>query len=859
MVTVSTRADQRGAEGRAKIDGKHFSLNGERFNFRGVTYGTFQPRATDGARYPVREQVNRDFEMMRAWGFTVVRTYTEPTPDVLAAAKRHGLHLLAGIFYPDWRYMLGASRRERHRIAATANSAVMSAARRLAGVDHVLALCVGNEIPADVVRWNGTREIASVLDGLVDVVKCEDPDRLVTYANYPTAEYLPLESFDFLTFNVYLERQSDFRRYLTRLHHLAGDRPLVLGELGMDSSGTPAGEAAQAEALATQLETAMERGVAGTCAFSWTDEWWVGDAAVEGWHFGLTRADRSAKPALEVARRWNERTVADLEARWPSLSVVVCAYNAESTLDECLRHTCALDYPALEIIVVDDGSTDATAAIARRHPGARLYTIEHAGLSAARNVGFSRARGELVAYIDSDAYPTPEWPYYLALGLDSQKIAGVGGPNVSPVDDPLGAQAVAMSPGGPAHVLTADDRAEHVPGCNMAFWKDVLEATGGFDPVYTAAGDDVDMCWKVLDAGWEIGFHPAALVWHHRRGGVGAYLRQQRGYGRAEALVAARHPHRFNRLGTALWRGRIYGHGARLSTRQRIYRGAFGGAAYQSVYATPSHGLDLARQAAVALAAMSPLALLLSLRYRAAALVPAFALAVIAALIVVDAARTRPPRNLDTNRWWFRLNVAVLHSLQPGARAWGRFRHANAARRDHPSASLPAPVISHSRGILLFPADRPRPELAKAIVARLRHDGFRVTVPSGWVAHDAVIVGSAMVNGHLVTSSHPMGSVQARVRRRFPLGHWVAVATITGGLLAAGHLLVASLLTIGALGNAVLGCYRLGPKLRRRLIASSKEPKHVIGAAPRVVARPSMLRVTHPAVVESDVPDEVLA
>jgi glycosyltransferase involved in cell wall biosynthesis len=858
-MTVSAADERRGTRGRAKIDGKHFSLDGERFNFRGVTYGTFRPRALDGARYPPRERVDRDFAMMRASGFTVVRTYTEPSADVLEAAERHGLQLLAGIFYPDWRYMLGASRRERRRIATTAQSTVMRAARRLAGVDHVLALCVGNEIPADVVRWNGTREIASVLDGMVDVVKREDPDRLVTYANYPTTEYLPLDSLDFLTFNVYLERRSDFRRYLTRLHHLAGDRPLVLGEVGADSSGTPAGEIAQAEALGAQLETAMERGVAGTCAFSWTDEWWVGDAAVEGWHFGLTRADRSAKPALEVARRWNNRTVADLEARWPSVSVVVCAYNAESTLDECLRHTCALDYPALEVIVVDDGSTDATAAVARRHPGARVYTIEHGGLSVARNVGLSRARGELVAYLDSDAYPTPEWPYYLALGLDSRTIGGVGGPNVPPGDDPLGAQAVAMSPGGPAHVLTADDRAEHVPGCNMAFWKDVLEEAGGFDPVYTTAGDDVDMCWKVLDAGWEIGFHPAALVWHHRRAGMSAYLRQQRGYGRAEALVAARHPHRFNRLGTALWRGRIYRHGARSSTRQRIYRGAFGSAAYQSVYATPSHGLDIARQVAVALAAMSPLALLLSLRYHAVATVPAFALAVIAALIIVDTARTRPPRDLDTNRLRFRLNVAVLHALQPGARAWGRLRHANAARRDHPSAPLPAPVSSHPRGILLFPADRPRPELAKAIVARLRHDGFRVTVPSGWAAHDAGIAGSAMVRGRLLTSSHPLGSVQARVCRRLLVGRGVAVAVITGGLLLAGHPLPAAALVLGAVADAIRGLYRLGPKLRRRLIASSKEPTRATGAGLRVVAQPSMLRVTHPAVVDSDLRDEVLA
>jgi GT2 family glycosyltransferase len=74
-------------------------------------------------------------------------------------------------------------------------------------------------------------------------------------------------------------------------------------------------------------------------------------------------------------------------------------------------------------------------------------------------------------------------------------------------------------------VLLTDDRAEHLPGCNMAFWKDVLEAVGGFDPVYTSAGDDVDLCWKVLDGQWVIGFHPAALVWHHRRAGLRTYLR----------------------------------------------------------------------------------------------------------------------------------------------------------------------------------------------------------------------------------------------------------------------------------------------------------------------------------------------
>ena len=113
--------------------------------------------------------------------------------------------------------------------------------------------------------------------------------------------------------------------------------------------------------------------------------------------------------------------------------------------------------------------------------------------------------------------------------------------------------AVAVSPGGPTHVLISDEVAEHIAGCNMAFRRDALLDLGGFDPLYRAAGDDVDICWRFQDAGYTIGFSAAALVWHFRRNTVKAYLNQQRGYGKAEALVYAKHPFRFNLFGQAKW------------------------------------------------------------------------------------------------------------------------------------------------------------------------------------------------------------------------------------------------------------------------------------------------------------------
>lgn len=803
--------------GRVRVDGKQFSVEGGRFIFRGVTYGTFAPRG-DGAQFPEREQVRRDFSLIRESGFSVVRTYTAPPDDVIDLAAEEGLRLLPDAFYPDWRYLVGASDRDRRRVTRAARDEIGRVARRLAQNDAILALSLGNEIPTDVLRWVGTKKIASVISALAETVRDEESDMLVTYANYPSAEYLPLECLDFLTFNVFLERQHDFRRYLTRLHHLAGDRPLVLAEVGLDAGTEPAGEERQATTIDWMLRTALERGVAGTCIFSWTDEWWVGGRAVEGWNFGLTRGDRSARPSLAVARRWNSRRVGDLHESWPSMSVVICAYNAASTLDECLRHTCALEYPNLEVMVVDDGSTDDTAAIAARYPRVRLLRIPHGGLSVARNEGFRAATGDIVAYLDSDAYPTAEWPYYLALGFDEPTVAAVGGPNVPPPNSARGARQVARAPGGPIHVLLGDDRAEHVPGCNMAFWKQFLVDTGGFDPVYTAAGDDVDLCWRVLDRGWEIGFHPAALVWHHRRSGLRAYLRQQRGYGRSEALVEARHPDRFTSTGTARWRGRIYDSFAPALGRQRVYRGLYGSAAYQSVYRSGGYALDLAHQVGVPVAALFLLTAPLA-AFSRVLLVPVVAsLVFIAALIGIDVARSGSARSRHDRALGFRFPVALMHVLQPLARWWGRVRHRDSVQRELPDAEpLPGPGHQLPRGVLLLPEDRSRPELAAAIVVHLRRAGLRVLPATGWEDYDARVVGSSLVTGDVVTTNHPQGCVQVRVRRRL---YWDR--TLLGSailfLTAVVHVGLAVLFAAAGAAEVARGAWRTGPGFRRLVI-----------------------------------------
>jgi glycosyltransferase involved in cell wall biosynthesis len=397
-------------------------------------------------------------------------------------------------------------------------------------------------------------------------------------------EFLDISFADFVCFNVYLHREPELRRYLGRLQNLADFRPLVLSEFGVDSLRE--GDDAQAEILERTATAALELACAGVVVFSFTDEWFTGGYEIGDWCFGLVRRDRSPKPAYRSLQRIYRTAFPKPPGAMPRASVVICAYNAERTLEECLDSLRSLRYPDFEVIVVDDGSTDRTRAIAERYPEFRLISQENRGLSAARNAGIMAATRDVVAFTDSDCAVDPDWLRFLVDRLRSENFAGVGGPNLPPAENDWVPDVVARAPGGPTHVLLSDSEAEHVPGCNMAFWRKHLLDIGLFDPVFRAAGDDVDVCWRLQNEGYRIGYSPVALVWHRRRNTARAYLKQQAGYGSAESELRFKHPHRFNEFGHSRWFGRIYGaaRGGFGSGGSVIYAGRFGNGLFQTLY-----------------------------------------------------------------------------------------------------------------------------------------------------------------------------------------------------------------------------------------------------------------------------------
>jgi GT2 family glycosyltransferase len=784
---------------RPRAGGKFLFVGDEKLWVRGVSYGAFRPDA-EGREYHDLAVIERDFAQMARNDFNAVRIpHTMPPRALLDAAERHGLHVMVGLGAEHYAGFLIDGKG-----APDVAGLVRESVRRVAGHPALLCYAIGNEIQAPMARLLGARRVERYLELVYDAIKAEDPDGLVTYVNYPTTEYLHLPFLDLVAFNVYLESPEPFARYLARLHNVAGDRPLLMSEIGLDSLRN--GEGRQAEVLDWQVRATFAGGCAGAFVFSWTDEWFRAGAEVDDWAFGLTDRARRPKPALAAVREAILEAPVAKDAPWPRISVVVCSHNGARTLADCCEGLLRLEYPDYEVIVVDDGSTDGTAAIARRY-GFRVISTSPQGLSSARNTGLRASTGAIVAYIDDDAWPDPHWLTYLGATFMCTRHVGVGGPNLPPPGDGFVADAVANAPGGPIHVLLTDEEAEHIPGCNMAFRRDALEAIDGFDAQFRTAGDDVDVCWRLQGAAGTLGFSPAAMVWHHRRNSIRAYWRQQHGYGRAEASLERKWPEKYNGLGHLTWAGRVYTGGlAALGWRRgRVYQGLWGSAPFQSVYQPASSTLGalvsmpewyllvLALAIATGLGAVfAPLAW--SLPLLVVAVAAPILRAVALAWRVRLPGRPRPP----SERVALRSLTAFLHLLQPLARLSGRLSNGLTPARWRVGASL-------ARWFSGVPLALPRPHLVSlwceqwreplhrlaAVEQVLRAQGVPVRPGGEFDRWDLEASGGVLGGARLLMAVEDHGGGTQFVRLRiWPRWSWLgfSVALVTLGAAAVAAL-----------------------------------------------------------------------
>jgi GT2 family glycosyltransferase len=759
---------------RIRAVAKFFFEGDKKFFVKGVTYGPFKPDA-EGNYLGRPEQFEIDLALMREIGLNVLRIYHAPPSWFLDRCEAAGMRVLITLPWAKHIEFL-REKKARDEIAR----AVRDAVRKYRGHPAVFGYLVGNEISSTMVRWLGVRRVTEFVEHLVRIGRAIDPTVLFSYATYPPTEYLLPQNVDFFCFNVYLHNQRDFENYLLRLQNLTEEKPLILGEFGMDTIRHS--QAEQAEMLAWHVDSVVKCGLAGTIFFSWTDEWFTGEQEISDWAFGIVTRDRQPKEAFQTLREklGHENSVLPHRAlaKTPSVSVIVCSYNGGKTLAACLDSLGRLNYPNYEVILVDDGSTDDTAYVAAQFPWVRYIQQSNHGLSHARNTGAAAATAEVLAYTDSDCMADADWLYYLIGTLTSGDYAGVGGPNITPPSENWIQACVAAAPGGPSHVLLTDTVAEHIPGCNMAFYKWAFENIGGFDPEYRKAGDDVDFCWRVQQAGCVIAFSPTAMVWHHRRFTLRAFFKQQDGYGEAESLLRFKHLIFFGPTGTAKWRGQIYG-APRFSwflNRPIVYHGVFGEGFFQSIYPTPQS--EIANYlSSIEWFALTVFLFGLGIFLPALRIVPylMFGGTLCVALSYMVRARIEP--KFDTLR--ARLLVMCLAFIQPLVRGFTRYftwlnfkrtpRNVISTHEHLPSgAKFP---LRFSRRNFWNEEGRDRHYLLGVIFQLLEEEGWRYSTDSGWNEWDIQIYGNFWWSVVLqtVTEYHggPKCLTRVKLRARF--------------------------------------------------------------------------------------------
>ena len=209
------------------------------------------------------------------------------------------------------------------------------------------------------------------------------------------------------------------------------------------------------------------------------------------------------------------------------VSLVVCTRNRAPQLAEALRYLDCISAKALwEIIFVDNGSTDATASILAAFVktsamNATLVNEPKPGVSAARNAGWRRARGSVVAFTDDDCYPTPEYIDEIFKCFQEDAVSYLGGRVLlfDRNDSPITIQTLEQRVEIPPHSFVAPGL---IHGANFAFRKSVLDLVGDFDERLGAGtkllcGEDVDMLARASSLGFRGIYDPGPVVFHHHR------------------------------------------------------------------------------------------------------------------------------------------------------------------------------------------------------------------------------------------------------------------------------------------------------------------------------------------------------
>jgi cellulose synthase/poly-beta-1,6-N-acetylglucosamine synthase-like glycosyltransferase len=227
----------------------------------------------------------------------------------------------------------------------------------------------------------------------------------------------------------------------------------------------------------------------------------------------------------------------------PSLSVVIPAYNSGKTIERCLKSVIDAVPESMQIIVVDDGSTDNTSKIASQFP-VRLLTTSHLGLAEAKNKGLTLSTGDIVFFIDSDTILDKNFFVELVSALDRDGVGGAAGVVLlikgSVVSVSLTVRLFGFSPINERDVREIDS----IPGGCSAYHRKILVEMGGFDTDLYAmhpGAEDLDLNIRIRKKGYKLLIVPAAKIYHEHPTGFRKLAKKWFSYGVSFFNVCIKH------------------------------------------------------------------------------------------------------------------------------------------------------------------------------------------------------------------------------------------------------------------------------------------------------------------------------
>ena len=217
----------------------------------------------------------------------------------------------------------------------------------------------------------------------------------------------------------------------------------------------------------------------------------------------------------------------------PSVSIVVPAFNNERTIAQTLKSLTNLDYPQdkLEIIVVDDASSDSTAEVALRSGAKVIRREKRGGCAAAKNTGIASAENEVIAFIDSDVTVTKNWLKELVSSFKDPTVGATGGRIRNKFEKN---NALEKFVEYDSYYRTRRVDTKSTPGSNSAYRKEVFSVVGKLDPYL---GEDPDFSYRVASHGFRVVFNDKAVIYHPFPNTLLAYFKKQVYYGWQRVMI----------------------------------------------------------------------------------------------------------------------------------------------------------------------------------------------------------------------------------------------------------------------------------------------------------------------------------